>query len=150
LQDYHREGRIDPGELGRLPATLGDLVTAPSPDGLQTLFKAANHTIVDQYRNRQFDSVAWRDLLELVKLAHYDLSAGQVQDALDYYNARTDLRKYGSIQEVEHEQGDVVQMRLADRLMYMKPSVRARFAPCAPGNQGPAHGAASSGEGHFQ
>ncbi|MBS0652365.1 MAG: radical SAM protein [Verrucomicrobia bacterium] len=121
LQDYFKAGRIVNDEFDKLPEELKDLIMG-SAEMAKELYHAAEYTIVDQYKRKQFDSVAWRDLLELIRLGHYDLTPEQVQEALDYYNARTELKTYQTIDEVEHEKGEAVQIRLTRRLMYMKPS----------------------------
>ena len=46
----------------------------------------------------------------------------------------TELKKYGSITEVERETGEAVQKRLTERLMYMKPTARELRQPQLIGN----------------
>ena len=121
LQDYFKAGRIVQDQFNILPheitqLIMGDIETA------KELYHQANYTIVDQLKRNSFDSLAWRDLLELIKLGHYDLTSEQIQEALDYYNERTHLKKYQCINDVEHETGEEIQKRLTERLMYMKPS----------------------------
>jgi|GEM_PF-3036959 len=41
---------------------------------------------------RSFDSVEWHDLLELIKLGHYDLTDNEIKKALEYYNDMTLLK----------------------------------------------------------
>lgn len=118
LQDYYKEGRVV--HLAMLPEELRQLIRGDAGEALE-LFHQAEYTIVDQYKQRPFDSVAWRDLLELIKLGHYDLTREQIEEALHYYNERTTLRTYRSIEEVEYETGEPIQKRLIERLMYMKP-----------------------------
>jgi hypothetical protein len=134
LQDYFQEGRIMTDQLEQLPVELKQLIMGPA-EAARRLYERADYTIVDQYKKREFCSVVWRDLLELIKLGHYDLTPAQIQDALDYYNDRTAFKKYSSITDVEHEAGEAVQKRLTERLMYMKPSAfenaRAQLAGVA-------------------
>ncbi len=121
LQDYYKEGRIYQERLSRLPSNLIVLIEGDR-DMLLRLYNEARYTIIDQYKRDSFDSIKWRDLLELIKLGHYDLREKEILEALEYYNERTNLKKYSSIDEVEHETGEAIQKRLTDRLMYMKPS----------------------------
>ena len=126
LQDYYREGRIIQNEFNQLEKEFQTLI-ADTPETLLKLYHEAEYTIVDQYKAQPFDSVKWHDLLELIKLNHYDLTETQIQEALRYYNSKTELKKYNSIDEVEHQTGEAIQQRLAERLMYMKPSSKKLF-----------------------
>lgn len=121
LQDFFKIGRVVPNQLDELPEEIRQLIVG-SAEMAKELYHKADYTIIDQYKRREFDSVEWRDLLELIKLGHYDLTSEQIQEALAYYNARTNLKKYETIDEVERETGEAVQKRLTDRLMYMKPT----------------------------
>jgi len=121
LQDYYREGKVIKEGLEMLPDELKLLIKG-NPQEVLELFHQAEYTIVDQYKQIPFDSVAWRDLLELIKLGHYDLTEEQIEEALEYYNARTTLKTYRSIRDVEYETGEAIQKRLTERLMYMKPT----------------------------
>lgn len=121
LQDYFLAGRVVYDQLNRLPNELKQLIMGKA-EMVKELYYQAKYTIIDQYKKREFNSVIWRDLLELIKLGHYDLTPEEVQEALVYYNIRTNLKKYNSIDEVEQEIGESVQKRLTDKLMYMKPT----------------------------
>lgn len=121
LQDYHQEGKVIKEELEQLPDELKYLIKDTPKTALE-LYRQAVYTIIDQYKQRPFNSIEWRDLLELIKLGHYDLTNDQIKEALDYYNSRTSLKKYTSIEDVEHEMGEPIQKRLTERLMYMKSS----------------------------
>jgi organic radical activating enzyme len=121
LQDYFKAGRINQDQLNELPTEISQIIKDDA-NIAKELYYAADYTIIDQYKRLEFNSIAWRDLLELIKLGHYDLTSDQVGEALAYYNARTELKQYKIIAEVEHETGEAVQKRLTDRLMYMKPS----------------------------
>ncbi len=130
LQDFFKNGRVVQDQLDKLPEEIRQLIVG-STEMAKELYYKTNYTIIDQYKRRKFHSVEWRDLLELIKLGHYDLTSEQIQEALAYYNSRTDLKKYEAINEVESETGEAVQKRLTDRLMYMKPTAfelqQARF-----------------------
>lgn len=121
LQDYYQEGRINTIALEQLPKELKNLIIRGKKEAL-SLYHNVEYTIVNQYKEIPFDSMKWRDLLELIKLGHYDLSDEQIDDAFNYYNKYTTLKKYSSIQEVETIQSEVTQNRFVERLMYMKPS----------------------------
>jgi hypothetical protein len=123
LQDYFLERRIDPKAFERLPKNFQKLICG-SKESLIDLYRASSHTIVDQYKQQPFDSTEWHDFLGLIALGHYDLTDLNIQDALSYYNERTELARYQSIDQLEHEKGEKIEKRLADRLMYMKPSSR--------------------------
>lgn len=121
LQDYFKAGKIVEEEFGRLPENLKTLISG-NPELAMKLYHEASYTIIDQYKKRDFDSVEWRDLLELIKLGHYDLDQIQIQEALEFYNLNTELKQYDSIDQVEHQTGEAIQKRLTDKLMFMKPS----------------------------
>ena len=121
LQDYLKKGRVVISELTKLPLEVQDLIEGDE-ETVKRLYQSAEYTIVDQYRRRPFDSLLWRDLLELIKLGHYDLTQEQIKEALDEYNRQTNLKTYQSIEEVERGMGEGAQRRFAERLMYMKPS----------------------------
>jgi hypothetical protein len=121
LQDYLHEGRLIPEAVRELPSHLRVLIEGTKEDLLR-LYHAAEYTIIDQQKAKGvFDEKDWRDLLELVKLGHYNLTQCQITEALTYFNSIAQTRKYASLSEVEHEIGDIEQ-RLTDRLMYMKPT----------------------------
>lgn len=121
LQDYLKEGRLIFEAVKELPTHLQALIKGTNEDLLR-LFHAAEYTIIDQQKAKgTFDEKEWRDLLELVKLGHYNLTEQQIAEALVYFNLHAQKRQYASISEVEHEIGDIEQ-RLTDRLMYMKPT----------------------------
>ncbi len=125
LQNYYKAGRVIEEQFDELPEELQELIKE-DVSLVKELYHQAVYTIVDQYKLRMFDSVEWRDLLELIKLGHYDLTAEQIQEALDYYNSRTTLQTYVSIMDIEHQKGEAIQKRLTDKLMYMKPSALKR------------------------
>ncbi len=133
LQDYFKAGRVVQDQLVKLPDEIRGLIIGEA-ETAQELYRQAEYTIVDQYKRKEFDSVVWRDLLELIKLGHYDLTPKQIQEALDYYNSKTELKKYASINEVEREMGEAIQKRLTERLMYMKPTARKLGQPQLIGN----------------
>lgn len=120
LQDYLEEQRLIPEAFSALDPDLRILIEG-SKEELLKLYQEAEYTIIDQQKARgPFVESEWRDLLELVKLGHYNLSKEQMTDALAYFNAHAQKRQYESLSDVEHEIGDIEQ-RLTDRLMYMKP-----------------------------
>lgn len=121
LQDYFKNGRVFQERLDLLPNEIKELIMS-NIETVKELYYQANYTIIDQLKKSKFDSHAWRDLFELIKLGHYDLTSEQIQEALDYYNERTELKKYTSINDVEYETGEAIQKRLTERLMYMKPT----------------------------
>lgn len=121
LQDYFQAGRVIQDQFIQLPNEIKQLIMGKAHT-IQELYHQAEYTIIDQYKRYEFNSIVWRDLLELISLGHYDLTSKQIQDALTYYNMRTDLTKYDSINEVEREEGGAVEKRLTDKLMYIKPT----------------------------
>ncbi len=121
LQDYFKAERVIQDQLFALPEEIRELIMG-NAEMVKELYHRADYTIVDQHKRREFNHIVWRDLLELIKLGHYDLTSEQIQEAITYYNARTNFKKYETINQVEHEAGEAIQKRLTDRLMYMKPS----------------------------
>jgi organic radical activating enzyme len=121
LRDFISENRVSIESLKNLSKELQYFLFCDIEE-LKKNYFSSPFTIVDQLKRVDFDSVKWRDFLELVKLGHYELSQEQIEDALQYYNENTKLKKYSSIEDVEHETGELIQRRLVERLMYMKPS----------------------------
>ena len=121
IQDFKAENRLDLDEFEELSQELKAAINSDL-ETLQKLYFESSYSIFDQMKRVPFDSVKWRDFLELVKLGHYELSKEQIQEILDHYNFNTNLKRYETIDEVDHEMGDPVQRRFVERLMYMKPS----------------------------
>lgn len=123
LQDYYQEGRLVTEAFEKLDRDLQSLIKG-NKETLLKMYREVHYTIVDQYeKNPNFGEVEWRDLLELIKLGHYNLSDGDVQRAFQHYNSCTTGKKYESLKELELQTGSI-DRRLTDRLMYIKPTSR--------------------------
>ena len=123
LQDYLKEGRVLSEGLRKLPPYLNSLINGTKEDLLR-LYQQAKYKIVDQQKRKEgFNQQEWRDLLELIKLGHYNLAEQEKEEALMYFNNHADGEYYKSYSDLKPQFGDIDQ-RLTDRLMYMKPSAR--------------------------
>lgn len=127
IQDYFAEGRTIFSELNQLPEELLKLIHS-NVETVKKLYHEAEYTIVDQYKRRQFNVIEWRDLLELIKLGHYDLTEEQIAEAVGYYNDNVLEKKYKTLNDVDYEKGESIQKRLTERLMFMKPSALKNFS----------------------
>lgn len=121
LQDYRREGRWIAD--ASLPEPLQTLIEGTKEDLLR-LFHQADYTIIDQQKAKgPFQEQEWKDLLELIRLGHYNLTENQISEALDYFNSHSQQKQYDSLADIESEQGRDIEKRLTDRLMFIKPSI---------------------------
>jgi hypothetical protein len=124
LRDYFKEGRLCMEKVQELPKNLESLITVNDTQHLINLFHSAEYTIFDQYkRKKEFNPIDWRDLLELVKLNHYELTSSQIQLALQYYNSLNPENPILSLDGLIHQRGEI-ERRLTERLMFMKPLKR--------------------------
>ena len=119
IQDYLEEGRINIDELQKLPDELCHLIYSDKKK-TQEAYHNATYTIIDQYLRKEFDPIEWRDLFELIKLGHYDVTEEDIQQALTHYNSQPGVNQIASLEEIKHEIGDI-ERRLTERLMYIKP-----------------------------
>lgn len=119
LQDYFAVGRIKQDEVDALPQLLQSILFS-SQEELKTAFKQSAYSIVDQYLDRNIaNPLEWLDLLELIKLGHYDLKPEKIQIAIDRYN---DLGK-NTIQRLEEAKNNSSGFFHEERIIAMKESV---------------------------
>lgn len=86
LQDYFVAGRIKQEELDMWPEVIQKILLS-SKEQLKEAYKQSTYSIVDQYIESNISNpLEWLDLLELIKLGHYDLKPEKVQLAIDTYN----------------------------------------------------------------
>ena len=127
IQDYLKDGRVNKEALKQLPSELLHLIFLPLEE-LKKHYHNTKYTIIDQQRKKVFRTQEWRDLFELIKLGHYDLSDEDVQEALWYFNSRSSDEKIDSLSSLKHENGDI-ERRLTERLMYIKPMKKQEVKP---------------------
>ena len=118
LQDFINEGRINNISLSQWPEKILLLVQL-SKENLKKLYKAATYNIVSQQIKKTFEEAEWYDLLELIKLGHYDLTKEEVEEAIKYYNEYSS-KKIKSLSEIEHQIDNGVVRRLTERLTHIK------------------------------
>lgn len=86
LQDYIAAGRINPEEIRMWPEPV-QMMLLSSQEQLREAYKQSTHSIVDQYLEKNIsNSLEWLELLELIKLGHYDLKPEKIELAIDTYN----------------------------------------------------------------
>ncbi len=121
LQDYIIEGKIKEVSIKKWPWEILQLVSFPK-EKLIMLHNHSSFNIVAQQKKKIFNKSEWYDFLELLKLAHYDLSQEDIKDALGFYNQHVEKKVY-DLSEIEPQIGDVVR-RLTERLTHIKPLKR--------------------------
>lgn len=88
LQDYLQEGIILKEDLNNLSDELINAILL-SKEELIELYKQANYTILDQYiKNENYTVLEWKDLFELIRLGHYDISEDKIIEAINIFNFR--------------------------------------------------------------
>jgi hypothetical protein len=120
LQDYMAEGRIPEEKVSALPEELRQILLCDK-ETLISAHKASNYTIVQQIMERGFDRERVLDLMEWVKLGHYDLSESQVKELMKYYNSHvTSTEALTSFDEIIHDLR-MQNVRMTEHLTHIKP-----------------------------
>lgn len=120
LQDYKELGRMDEDAYEKLPQDLQDLISV-SKEELIEGFEDADYTIVEQLMEKEFDQFYILDMLEWIKLGHYNLSSEKIQKLVNYYNSLVPEEE--QIQGLEHLEHNIKMqvVRMTDHLTYIKP-----------------------------
>ena len=118
IQDYIKEEKLEQRNLERLSIELKKILKTDT-NKLVQLYNASDYTIITQYEEKQeFNENEWRDLFELIKLGHYDVSKEQIEKGINFYNSKA-INKINGIDEIvenNKEQYD----RLNEKLTFMK------------------------------
>ncbi|MCI0382402.1 MAG: radical SAM protein [Chlamydiae bacterium] len=124
LQDYFVDERISKEEINMWPELIKKILLS-SQEELKIAYKQSTYSIVDQYLEKNISNhLEWLDLLELIKLGHYDLKPEKIQIAIDAYN------KLGKnpIQRLEEAKNNATGFFHEERIIAMKESVMKRMA----------------------
>ncbi len=123
LQDYFAAGRMSQEEINILPESIQKILLS-SQEQLKTAYKQSTHSIVDQYIERNISNhLEWLDLLELIKLGHYDLKPEKIQQAMDSYNNLGENR----IQGLDEAKNRSMGFFHEERIIAMKEGVMKRM-----------------------
>ena len=118
IQDYLIEGFIDEITFEEFPQEIKDAVSMDVWK-LKELYNNANYSILEQELKRPLNQDEFYDLLELIKLWHYDISEEETKKAINYYNLlyKSNLK---TLDDVSFSKGLGVERRLTKRLMTRK------------------------------
>lgn len=122
LQDYISEGRISTESLAIIPQEIKDLLKIDK-NILITAYKHSSYTIVQQVIESG-DKTAVYDLIEWIKLGHYDVSDLHLQKLIDFYNKNVSTKdKIESIEAFKTiDTNDFQQLyRMTEYLSHIKP-----------------------------
>ncbi|HEV3269153.1 MAG TPA: 4Fe-4S cluster-binding domain-containing protein [Candidatus Rhabdochlamydia sp.] len=124
LQDYFNSGRISLEEINAWPEVIRGVLLS-SQEQLRVAYKQSTYSIVDQYLERKISNhLEWLDLLELIKLGHYDLNPEKIQLAINTYNKLEENPIHG-LDEVKNNS---IGFFHEERIIAMKESVRKHMA----------------------
>lgn len=86
IQDYLKENVICEKDLNVLSNELKNVIFLDK-EHLIKLYKESDYTIIEQYiKDENYTLTDWKDLLELVRLGHYDLSEKKIEYAINFLN----------------------------------------------------------------
>lgn len=118
IQDYLKEGLLQEKNLDDLSETLKDAIYT-NPERLIKKYQDSNYSIISQYiKKDKFIEEEWRDLFELIKLGHYDVTDRQLQEGIDFYNSRA-TNKINSLTDVCENSREHYE-RLNEKITFMK------------------------------
>ena len=114
IQDYLDEKILLPENLSELSEELQEAIQL-SREKLIQLEKSSNYTIIEQYKEDETKLlVDWEDLLELVRLGHYEISEKKVKEAIEYVNLKFGTN-YQTLDEFQFT-GEAQYVRLLNRI----------------------------------
>ncbi|MBR2289318.1 MAG: histidine phosphatase family protein [Clostridia bacterium] len=118
IQDYIKENLINENVIDTLPIELKYAINK-SNDELKKYYNNSTYSIAIQELKSPISEYELRDLLELIKLGHYDISKKDVEDLVEYYNFISD-EKIDGLEQVESNKEMDVERRLTKRMMKRK------------------------------
>ncbi len=118
IQDYLIEGRINKKYLKKMPKELFEAVNMSKRE-LKELYNKATYSILDQELKMPINKNEFHDLLELIKLGHYNISKDEIKKAISYYNTLYHENVKG-IKDVVSYDGIDIERRLTKRMMTRK------------------------------
>lgn len=128
LQDYIAEGKVDKKVYGDLPDELKHLLEM-NQEELVSSYENSNYTIVEQVIGKEFDKHYIMDILEWIKLGHYNLSNKHINKLLEYYNKQVDSdERISNIEQPLLHSLKMQIVRMTDHLTHIKPSAIQKAA----------------------
>lgn len=118
IQDYLIEDKINKKYLKRLPKELSDAINMNKRE-LKELYNKSKYSILDQEFKMPINKNEFYDLLELMKLGHYNVSKSDIKNAINYYNLVYQENLKG-IDDIFLNDGIDVERRLTKRMMKRK------------------------------
>ncbi|MBW8310314.1 MAG: hypothetical protein K0M45_11900 [Candidatus Paracaedibacteraceae bacterium] len=117
LQDYISEGRVN---IDTSSQAIKDILSIKVED-LIAAYKNSTYTIVQQAMEGDFDKEWILDLMEWVKLGHYEISDSYKKSLLDFYNANVlETEKLSSYEDLSHDLR-LQNVRMTEHLTHIKP-----------------------------
>ncbi len=118
IQDYLIEKKINKKYLKKLPKELFDAINM-SKNELKKLYNKSTYSILDQEFKMPINKNEFYDLLELIKLGHYNISKNKIKKAINYYNSIYKENLKG-IEDIVSNDGINTERRLTKRMMKRK------------------------------
>lgn len=118
IQDYLKEKTLKKENLENLSKNLVESINL-NKEELIKLYKTANYSIINEYMEREeFVEEEWKDLFELIKLGHYDVTEKQIQEGINFYNNKSQnkILQISNIQDNSQENYE----RLNEKITFMK------------------------------
>lgn len=120
LQDYMKEGRVNQKKYEVLPEKMKNLLNLDKEILIQA-YKNSSYTIVQQIAEENFNKDSVLDIMEWVKLGHYDLSDKNIQELLNFYNKHVQLEeKVTSFENIINDLR-LQNVRMTEHLTHIKP-----------------------------
>lgn len=114
VKDYIKENILDKKILDNLSSELKEAILLETGN-LRNLYKLSEYSIIDQYKKDETKTLEeWQDLMELIRLGHYDISASKIKDGIEYINSKFG-QGYNSIEEFKFS-GEEQYNRLLNRI----------------------------------
>ena len=117
LQDYLKEGRIS---LDTVPLSIKKILEISKNDLLNAYKDAYN--IVDQVIHKGFQKDLVLDILEWIKLGHYDVSHKDFLRLIAFYNQHTHEEKINENDPLPHNHKMQI-VRMTEYLTHIKPGI---------------------------
>lgn len=114
IKDYLKENIIDKKQLDNLSPELKETILLETGN-LRNLYNLSEYSIIDQYKKDETKTLEeWQDLMELVRLGHYDISSNKVKEGIEFINSKFN-QTYNSIEEFKFS-GEDQYNRLLNRI----------------------------------
>lgn len=118
IQDYLQEGIINKKAIEILPDELKEAINSTKTE-LKSNYLKSLYSIIDQELNSPIGEKEIYDLLELIKLGHYDVKDEDINRLIEYYNFISN-NKISNLDQISYNEGIDVERRLTKRMMKRK------------------------------